>query len=101
MSPPPNKSGKTPGWGEREPLKAKWSIPNANKYTLVILLKMYVQIMSLSVLLCNVCLCYGYILKMSKKNKSKKKKTLLVVSPCLHAINQIPSLFKDICHQIF
>ena len=36
-------------------------------------LKMYVQIMSLSVLLCNVCVCYGYILKMSKKIKVKKK----------------------------
>jgi hypothetical protein len=29
--------------------------------------------MSLSVLLCNVCVCYVYILKMSKKNKSKKR----------------------------
>ena len=37
-------------------------------------LKMYVQIMSLSVLLCNVCVCYVYILKMSKKIKVKKKK---------------------------
>ena len=38
-------------------------------------LKMYVQIMSLSVLLCNVCVCYVYILKMSNnKNESKKKK---------------------------
>jgi hypothetical protein len=36
-------------------------------------LKMYVQIMSLSVLLCNVCVCYVYILKMSKKIKVKKK----------------------------
>ena len=35
---------------------------------------MYVQIMSLSVLLCNVCVCYVYILKMSKKIKVKKKK---------------------------
>jgi hypothetical protein len=34
-------------------------------------LKMYVQIMSLSVLLCNVCVCYVYILKMSKKIKVK------------------------------
>jgi hypothetical protein len=33
MSPPPSKSGKTPGWGEREPLKVKWSISNAYKYT--------------------------------------------------------------------
>ena len=31
-------------------------------------------IMSLSVLLCNVCVCYVYILKMSKKIKVKKKK---------------------------
>ena len=30
--------------------------------------------MSLSVLLCNVCVCYVYILKMSKKIKVKKKK---------------------------
>ena len=37
------------------------------------ILKMYVQIMSLSVLLCNVCVCYVYILKMSKKIKVKKK----------------------------
>jgi hypothetical protein len=37
-------------------------------------LKMYVQIMSLSALLCNVCVCYVYILKMSKKIKVKKKK---------------------------
>jgi hypothetical protein len=37
-------------------------------------LKMYVQIMSLSVLLCNVCVYYVYILKMSKKIKVKKKK---------------------------
>jgi hypothetical protein len=36
-------------------------------------LKMYVKIMSLSVLLCNVCVCYVYILKMSKKIKVKKK----------------------------
>ena len=36
-------------------------------------LKMYVQIMSLSVLLCNVCVCYVYNLKMSKKIKVKKK----------------------------
>ena len=35
---------------------------------------MYVQIMSLTVLLCNVCVCYVYILKMSKKIKVKKKK---------------------------
>jgi hypothetical protein len=35
-------------------------------------LKMYVQIMSLSALLCNVCVCYVYILKMSKKIKVKK-----------------------------
>ena len=34
-------------------------------------LKMYAQIMSLSVLLCNVCICYVYILKMSKKLKVK------------------------------
>ena len=39
-------------------------------------LKMYVQIMSLSVLLCNVCVCYVYILKMSKKIKVKKKKII-------------------------
>ena len=37
-------------------------------------LKMYVQIMSLSVLLCNVCVCYVYILKMSKKKKKFKVK---------------------------
>jgi hypothetical protein len=35
-------------------------------------LKMYVQIMSLSALLCNVCVFYVYILKMSKKIKVKK-----------------------------
>jgi hypothetical protein len=39
-------------------------------------LKMYVQIMSFSVLLCNVCVCYVYILKMSKKIKVKKKKNI-------------------------
>ena len=40
-------------------------------------LKMYVQIMSLSMLLCNVCVCYVYILKMSKKIKVKNiKKTI-------------------------
>ena len=39
---------------------------------------MYVQIMSLSVLLCNVCVCYVYILKMSKKKKKKRKQRLLV-----------------------
>ena len=38
-------------------------------------LKMYVQIMSLSVLLWNVCVCYVYIIKMSKKNKSKQNKS--------------------------
>ena len=36
-------------------------------------LKMYVQIMSLYVLLCNVCVCYVYILIMSIKNKKVKK----------------------------
>ena len=43
-------------------------------------LKMYVQIMSLSVLLCNVCVCYVYILKMSKKNKSKKKRMCFLIT---------------------
>jgi hypothetical protein len=33
----------------------------------------FTLIMSLSVLLCNVCVCYIYILKMSKKIKVKKK----------------------------
>ena len=47
-------------------------------------LKMYVQIMSLSVLLCNVCVCYVYILKMSKKNKSKKKKICRWVLKRMH-----------------
>ena len=32
-----------------------------------------VKFHSLSVLLCNVCVCYVYILKMSKKIKVKKK----------------------------
>ena len=40
----------------------------------IFVLKMYVQIMSLSVLLCNVCVCYVYILKMSKKKKKKENK---------------------------
>ena len=31
----------------------------------------------LSVLLCNVCVCYVYILKMSKKIKRKKRKKKL------------------------
>ena len=43
-------------------------------------LKMYVQIMSLSVLLCNVCVCYVYILKMSKKIKVKKKHYLFIAT---------------------
>ena len=42
----------------------------------IFVLEMYVQIMSLYVLLCNVCVCYVYILKMSKKNKSEKKSTM-------------------------
>ena len=36
-------------------------------------------IMSLSVLLCNVCVCYVYILKMSKKIKVKKKKNCVKI----------------------
>jgi hypothetical protein len=36
----------------------------------MLVLKMYVQIMSLHVLLCNVCVCYEYILKMSKFSTS-------------------------------
>jgi hypothetical protein len=46
-------------------------------------LKMYVQIMSLSVLLGNVCACYVYILKMSNKIKVKKNvylSMLLIIS---------------------
>ena len=58
-------------------------------------LKMYVQIMSLSVLLCNVCVCYVYILKMSKKIKVKKKKKYqhnfqtAELQTCLHSVLQL------------
>ena len=61
-------------------------------------LKMYVQIMSLSVLLCNVCVCYVYILKMSKKIKVKKKKKknprIYTHGPGLNNVTLRLSIFK-------
>ena len=44
--------------------------------------------MSLSVLLCNVCVCYVYILKMSKKIKVKKKKLLKLPSAPVDVIDK-------------
>jgi len=57
-------------------------------------LKMYVQIMSLSVLLCNVCVSYVYILKMSKKIKVKKK---MIRAPSnVSRVHQVEHYFRQL-----
>ena len=76
MSPPSNKSGKTPGWGEREPLKAKWSIPNANKYTPVILKSKEARISFFYLTVTEIFFCFNCC-----RVKPKTMKLVFAASP--------------------